>query len=708
MKNNRPAANGQGARTSGNRPQGKAGAKPKPGNGNGKVEAAKKKPSAASMRLSGVLLIAAAALVLGAGGLALLDRVTALLLAPGRSNVAADAIASAFALTGAITGLFLSLLIAANRKLVPALLLVLFLVGGLGAAGYFGGLSIADSIGSISSVEQRRSAVRSEFMLEAVASGALQAEALPSDPTRLDTAVFYAGVSLLSLPDPELHERLKANTEQIADLIISRSMTPDLAWSQYQAAIAQAERDYERYQLASANFAQAISQVQQRAQGLWQAVIEAARTRWVDHQRRRDAALKSLEARIPEMRDILSVYFQAKIRGDKIDEYERRYESLSREMFGAVIDYQTWCGTTGCPGNEQFLLAKGAEVLSEKFSERFGGVPLDVTEPAFLANPVVLSELRQEVAKQGVSLPADWRLDQGGMNTLISAAIRDLPTEARRVYNTTMTDVFGSAIEPNLSFGEFASREGMQRSLRDAVNLTPGTAVPIGLDREAFLSTLFPRIKRQPIELLARGVKAESEVFANGGQQYDAGLKAMLAVLGLPLAMTMAALAGVFGLVSGTAMLALLFWRATARLLRLDAGAAGRLSSMIWGGWLAILAMAFVLPFVVSAGPSSFARYGEVIGPAAARALPLGFLTDWAMRLAPGLKPLASEAHGMFFKDSDMGLTPGMGAVDDFGFVYEEHPETPELAPGSAGISGLKQRLDGMVEGDKKADEAAK
>ncbi|HCI45731.1 MAG TPA: hypothetical protein DFI00_00400, partial [Rhodospirillaceae bacterium] len=407
--------------------------------------------------------------------------------------------------------------------------------------------------------------------------------------------------------------------------------------------------------------------------------------------------------RIPDFRDLLNVYFPAHQRGRGTAEADRRYEEYSTELFGKYVDPQIWCGRSGCPGSEEFIANTGINVLSDAFLERFGNLPLNLTEAQFIAHPSVLTTLRQEITKEGVNLPENWTLSAEGRDILLTAAIRDLPAEAEKRYNASINEWFGASLAPDLTYPDFIAQEGIQKRLRNSLRLPSELRIDPAIDEATFATDYYPRIERRPVDALAGDMQAPLEDFENGGRLADGAKTSLKLLFALPLIMFAAGFAGLSGTIIGSFLFLLSLWHMVAKLLKLGAPTVLRINKVFRLSSGILLVLALASPVVLGKGVARYPGYGPVLQPAVMTNPVIGIPSDWAMRTVIDMQETGATLRHLAFNQNDFGLKPVIAEHEDgFGFVFDSDANDPNLLneepKGPSGITGLKDRIDNMID----------
>ncbi len=664
---------------------------------------AKKLPAANQLRIGVPLLLGLFGLALAAYGFAITDQALQVAVARGRDAVAEPAGTLAGIMLGAGVGLILAWLLATRMKAITGIITAAIIIGAATAGGSLGTLSLIDQLVENTSPAQRQAAFRSQFLPQSVAASAFQTNGLPSNPTDMDTHAFVAGIGALGAVDPTVYDRIESNLDQLATAILARSLNEAEAWRKFQEAVAETQRDYERYSTAANAYQQTRASLNQRSDQLWTAVVQSATARWNNYLQRREQAVQQLNARIPDFRDLLSVYFQVHQRGRSTVEIDRRYEEFSTELFGKYVDPQIWCGRSGCPGTEEFIANTGITVLSNAFLERFGNLPLNLTEAQFVAHPSVITTIRQEVATEGVNLPENWTLSAEGRDMLLTAAIRDLPVEAEKRYNASINEWFGVSLAPDLDYPDFIAQEGIQKRLRASLRLPGELRIDPAIDEATFATDYYPRIERRPVDALAGDMQAPLEDFENGGRLADGAKTSLKLLFALPLVMFTAGFAGLSGTIIGSCLLLLSFWHMVAKLLKLGAPTVLKINKVfrLSSGILLILALAS--PVLLGKGVARYPGYGSALQPAVMTSPVIGIPSDWAMRTVTDMQETGASLRSLAFNQNDFGLKPVIAEREDgFGFVFDSDANDPNLLneepKGPVGITGIKQRLDSMID----------
>ncbi len=656
------------------------------------------------------LTLSVVALALSIVGFAVLNQTLSISLSRGLNIVADPAIAIAGALLGGFLGFVICWLFISRMKGIVGSIITLTITGSLAAAGYmFLGQGISSYIANTTPA-QKQAALRAAFIHQSVVAGALQINGLPTDITLMDTRSFTAGVGALLVADPSLYDRLDSNTDQLAATIMARGLTEEAAWRRFQEAVAQTERDYNRYRQAANSMISIRDNVDREAFSLWEAVSQSAQTRWANYNDRRDTALRQLNARLPDFRDLLSVYFRIRQRGGNMNEMESRYTSFSEELFGQYIDPQTWCGLSGCPGTLTFITEEATKALSQTFRQTSNGLTLELDEFEYYEHPSVREALRAEVAESGVNLPEDWMFDARGRIALIDAARRDLPVMAENQYNRTIDEWFATTLSPDLGYADFVAQGGIQEILRQSLRLPADIRIDPTINRETFTADYYPRLERPAVDALAGDMQAPLDDFANAARLTETAERAMKVALALPLAMFAGGITAITGFLLGSMLFALALLRAIGRLIKLQEpqinkiNKTGRLANAL------LLLAALGLPMAVGTGVAAYAGFGTALAPAVMANPAIGLPTSWSMRMASSLQAGGEFAQNDLLGGRQFGMIPASEIdADGFGFAYEYDDRDPTTIEqpdqGPAGLTGIRDSLNNLIDGNENGPE---
>ncbi|MEM6902600.1 MAG: hypothetical protein AAF556_05115 [Pseudomonadota bacterium] len=691
------------------KPQNKAAkGKATTGKGKGKPAAAaraKAGPRDPGLNLGGVLVLSLVGFGLAATGLAVLDRGIELGIVRGRQGIADAAMGLSPALLAGTVGLLIAWMYTGRMRLVGAVVAAAILVGGAVTGASLVAPQMFQLLAGTVGPEGRQAALKGTFMHQLTAAGSFSAPDMPTEPIEPDAKLLMATLGAFGIFDPALYDRMDSNLIDMAETVTGRALDPDSAWASFRLAADETLRDYERYQSAANNYLTVVNSVDQQIAQLWNAVLQAARMRWSDYEQRQSRVLRQLQTRIPDLRDLLVVYFRVKQTGRRTAELDQRYQALSTELFGEFVDPQTWCGPTGCPGNQAFLSDRGAQVLSVSFARQNEDIGLGLNEAQYIAHPSVVAAIRAEVLEAGVNLPEDWALTVQGRDQLVVAARRDIPATARQTYESAIRGWFETELLPDLTYPDFVAQQGIQTIIRRTINLPTDLRIDPSIDRATFDAEIYPRIIRPPAEALAADVMAPVEDFdpnAGIGRLSTEVTTAMNTQFGLGFLIFAGALSGLVGGLIGLSASIAVIWRVVAGLINVPLKTVGSINRVIGLGAVFGLIAGLAVPLVMPFGLATYAGYGIAVQPTVAP--PMGAALDWTMRSAQMLQPLGSASRGLVFGGSGFGLVPAPPESDaGFGFVFEISDELPEMMrepedTGPSGISGLADRIDTLIE----------
>ncbi|MEO0394068.1 MAG: hypothetical protein AAF213_12635 [Pseudomonadota bacterium] len=679
-------------------------AKTQAGKQAGKQAGPAKRPNTPAYHFGSTLVLSLLAMVVAAYGLAVVNQSLIVSITQGRDAVAMPAITITGGLLGGFIGLITAWLLVSRAKWLRGSLVALLLTGGLAFAGQMLLPGSLEQNFTNAAPVQKQAALRTAFVHQSAAAGALQVEGLPTDLNSLETRSFVAGLGALGTWDPSLYERLDSNIDRLANTIMARGLTEEQAWRRFQESVAQTQRDFERYRGAADKVLNVRNNVDQEAIKLWEAVNQSAEARWVNYQQRRSRALTQLNARLPEFRDLLSVYFRVRQRGADMGEMEARYRRVSNDLFGQYVDPQTWCGLSGCPGTLDYITEVSTQALSQAFAQNSGGLSLDLDEQAFYEHPRTRQQLRDEIAVSGVSLPANWAVSARGRIDLIEAARRDLPVNAEIQYNTTIDDWFATTLSPDLGYGDFIAQEGIQQLLRASLKLPIEIRIDPTVDRASFAQDYYPRIERPAVDALAADMQAPLDDFAQAARLTNQAEIAMTTASAIPLAMFAGGLAGFASLILAVALMALAVIRPLARFLRVPETTMKRINSRAGLGTGLAVALAMIAPFIMGGGVANYPGY-PVLGQSVTAQPIIGMPSAWAMRMATALQPTGAFAQSTLLGDRTFGMDPIIETEKDgFGFAFEFDDSDPTLIEepdrGPAGITGIRETLGNIIDRD--------
>tara|TARA_Y100000588_G_scaffold286512_1_gene304396 strand:- start:266 stop:889 length:624 start_codon:yes stop_codon:yes gene_type:complete len=198
-------------------------------------------------------------------------------------------------------------------------------------------------------------------------------------------------------------------------------------------------------------------------------------------------------------------------------------------------------------------------------------------------------------------------------------------------------------------------------------------------------------------------MQAPLEDFENGGRLADGAKTSLKLLFALPLVMFTAGFAGLSGTIIGSFLLLLSFWHMVAKLLKLGAPTVLKINKVfrLSSGILLILALAS--PVLLGKGVARYPGYGSALQPAVMTSPVIGIPSDWAMRTVTDMQETGASLRSLAFNQNDFGLKPVIAEREDgFGFVFDSDANDPNLLneepKGPVGITGIKQRLDSMID----------
>ena len=700
-------------RPQGKRPPGKpggaappnraAGTKGKKGAGKSKKTAPKPIVFGPAYRFGSALTLSLVALTLSIIGLAVLHQGLSISLSRGLTAVTQPSLAVGGMLLGGFVGLVLSWLLAARAKWLIGSLMTLIITGGMASAGQALLPGMVMNYVAATPPTQKQAALKAAFLHQSAAAGALQVTGLPTDINLNETKSFVVGISALAVIDPGVFDRMDSNLDRLADTIMARGLTEQAAWRRFQEAVNQTQRDFNRYRQAADKVLNIRDNIDREAFNLWEAVSQSAEARWADYDQRRNEAIRQLNARVPAFRDLLSVYFRVRQRGADMREMKNRYNNFSTELFGQYVDPQSWCGLSGCPGTLDYIQDEATKILSATFQQNSNGLTLDLDEFAYYEHPSVRTILQEEVAAQGVNLPADWVLNAQGRITLIDSARRDLPVSAETLYNRTMDEWFATTLSPDLNYMDFVAQEGIQDLLRQSLRLPREIRIDPTIDQPIFAADYFPRIKRPAMDALAGDMRAPLEDFGDAARLTESADKAMQTAIALPIAMFAGGVTGVAGFLIGSVLFLLALIRLMARLIKMPEAQVVKVN---WVGRLSIgtlLVVTLGAPMLLGAGVASYPAYSNALSPAVMSNPMIGIPASWTMRMAGKLENGGQFAQQDLLGGRQFGMIPASEIdADGFSFAYEFDDSDPTVIEepdrGPAGITGIRDRLEGLID----------
>ncbi len=442
-----------------------------------------------------------------------------------------------------------------------------------------------------SSADERKRAIYSQAIKEAIATGAAEFEEAPLNQEAAATPAgktFLALFGALAFKDPDLLDRLEAQHDKIALAIAERAVLEEREkhFAAYLELMETLGEQHKAYLAKSQEYAKYLEEIRAKVKADW----DGLETQIVAHHKEYLGAVHGFEAKMDARAQLLTErmvnWFEHRNRCEGnprcLNRRDELYDQLLKEVgIDKKVPYTYWVQVKppkpraeegGVRGGVRKVLStlgvrvNGRLIVDEPTPEERGGtfytndvghyralleklyasdfeadkkgpgLPLGLKDPtAFRAHPKVADKIRAHAAKQGIQLPAGWRINDQA--TFYQAAADAYRRGLDKRWDSRVSGQQLAGVQPGLGWEAFLVQPQVQAIIQKAMGPTYSQPIRDSWKEPEFRRrVLEPYIKRVAAEGQAM-VKARLAEFEADGHYEERGKSALRATLVPPISM---------------------------------------------------------------------------------------------------------------------------------------------------------------------------
>ncbi|MCH2074345.1 MAG: hypothetical protein MK130_05740, partial [Puniceicoccaceae bacterium] len=172
-------------------------------------------------------------------------------------------------------------------------------------------------------------------------------------------------------------------------------------------------------------------------------------------------------------------------------------------------------------------------------------------------NTEVAAKVRARLAENGINMPATWRM--GDRESLLEALIEKGNATVDAEYKKASIERAGQYIPPTLNQRDFVNLPMVQNPIKEKLEWTKSSPVPLTLDHNAFFEQLHAPRYLAPIAEIKNELDREGQTYGDGQANEEKGKAYYRSIIVPPFAMAFSLFFGLLNLFSFSATLASMF-----------------------------------------------------------------------------------------------------------------------------------------------------
>ena len=529
-----------------------------------------------------------------------------------------------------------------------------------------------------SSAEERLQAKHLNLLQAGYAQGIValgdvkrEAHILPEEKALL------AFTGLLFSNNQSLIDQAVEQKSRIIGLMVERlaSDSVDSEYARYQQQRARIiSQTWDPYTRRVADYERAMAGLDAEAAKRWNRIIDQGESSWASYQQAQkqyqrmfDHELKSIYWVMDEFgRKMRLCYMYA---GDKlpacIEKAEQYYQRRVQDNSSAQIPWQYWVNVMMPPDgvmSREYLIylhrvfpRGGSPLYSVRMedlaprlaalpnpaaAELLKGYPPDLRSLGeFMARPETLQEIRQQLAREGIHMPANWRLQD--RERFISAVKAEQRRRIEAEWQKGSKALIGSTMPIIHDYQRFEQHPAVQERLRKVIGQQDGM-VNLTLTRHEFRQMhIVPTIELELRQELQR--LATSAPYADGGEYAEDGKQAIRSIRIPAISLVLSLLFGMIGLGRLLIMLLMHGWvllfPSTPPLLR---------HGIYTGLWTGVALLIVLLPFQMENRLTHSNMYQLYMQDMKQQHPGHAHAIDWLLHTQPLIYPIGSALRKPF------------------------------------------------------------
>jgi len=343
---------------------------------------------------------------------------------------------------------------------------------------------------------------------------------------------------------------------------------------------------------------------------------------------------------------------------------ENTYRDKVIEHAGRYVPPNYWC----YPEKETLITEniRGRRVTSIQKSqdcdsmdrEWFERKLLEITggDTNMATNTEVAAKVRARLAENGINMPATWRM--GDRESLLEALIEKGNATVDAEYKKASIERAGQYIPPTLNQRDFVNLPIVQNPIKEKLEWTKSSPVPLTLDHNAFFEQLHAPRYLAPIAEIKNELDREGQTYGDGQANEEKGKAYYRSIIVPPFAMAFSLFFGLLNLFSFSATLASMLTKK--KIL-------GKLTA-----WAVVGAIFVAYPLVSSSSAvksEAFAYFSTEMEKQTSSVVPN--LAAWVIDAQPIMYPVGNTLAGLAGQESIEAwliehVGPHGGAQQDF------------------------------------------
>ncbi len=435
-------------------------------------------------------------------------------------------------------------------------------------AGFHGQKMLVDHLVDQTTVEERMNAQYLALFKRGLATKSLQLHDIEVTEEQLDSPEFKTFISIIGLLtyfSEDVVDHFKGKTDEVLDRVADQEAAKRLPalYGDYQDAQTQIEDAWARYDDAKSQYHAQTKNLRLEAEGAWNDMGQRLYNEY--HIITKKLSDATLAQKAVKLRNSLPDYYTGREKCEEtnnrrcFDQLSDYYESRVTDVVGKEMDPNFWCNGSQMMSITEFVNGQ----MKTQRKRIYDCSPLTVTHltnrlrealgqaqslQAFKQKPEVLDMVREELRKEGVTLPANWTLDDKA--AFISAIVDQKSGGAREEFMRRTREETGYAIPPGLNTDQFARLPIVQEPLREALKVNDQDHfVRIDLAPDEFSATYVKPAVLSKIDEEKRRFEQSAQEFRDGGLREEEGKAYVTALIVPTVALSFSLLFGVLNFI---------------------------------------------------------------------------------------------------------------------------------------------------------------
>lgn len=533
-----------------------------------------------------------------------------------------------------------------------------------------------------SSWEERQTAQYMQLLKAGLARNLVHIEEAPLDPERLDAPeerTFIALVGALVIHTPEFLQIIKDQEEELIRRVAAAVKQDELPirYATYKIEGERFQDLWSQYRNKSREYILQKDRADITAREEFAKLLNRLSVGWGDYQKGVERFSRSMKPRAEKLSPELTDYF--KRRGECrvqscVDRLDRDYSQKIKRFLGKDVPWTFWCDERSASVNEaiddglnRIISAPFAAigrvlgqsglgyqaperyrcntnvsqvqvrlmVLHESdFQRQSNGYPLGImSESEFIAHQNTAANVRKEMARRGINLPATWGTSD--VPTFVTVTAKHIRAEADNTWKNGIRELIGGDIPPGLGYSSLVNHPRIQSHIAQAMGDSYIKGMSFEYSEREFKRHVIDHHTDRLISTYISKIRHQAREFANGGAREEEGKQYLRAVLIPPISL---ALSLFFVLLTSAKSIVMLIEK-TGVLLHIRLTPIRR-HALIAGGWVIVISMLIFIPMQL---PNKFAdarAFNYFADNARANSPLMTAMMEWTIRMQPIVYPV--------------------------------------------------------------------